>query len=104
MIVRRLFVALLIGIALLLPTQALAAQRYSAVVAYGYVAMFDTEDAAQAHCPKDVVVWLNTRTGIRHEKGMQWSRRQLRCRCPLRVWRPTRCRTPLRAATPQVPP
>jgi hypothetical protein len=36
------------------------------------LAMFSTEDAAQAHCPRDVVVWLNTRTGIFHEKGMRW--------------------------------
>jgi len=34
--------------------------------------MFDTEQAAQAHCPSDVVVWLNTRSGIWHEKGMRW--------------------------------
>ena len=36
------------------------------------LAMFDTEAAAQAHCPRDVVVWLNTNTGIYHEKGMRW--------------------------------
>jgi hypothetical protein len=35
-------------------------------------AMFDTEDAAQKHCPKDVVVWLNTSSGVYHEKGMRW--------------------------------
>ena len=34
--------------------------------------MFPTEAAAQAHCPKDEVVWLNTRSGIWHEKGMRW--------------------------------
>ena len=36
------------------------------------LALFATEDAAQAHCPKDEVVWLNTNTGIYHEKGMRW--------------------------------
>lgn len=36
------------------------------------IPMFDTEAAAQAHCPSDTVVWLNTRTGIYHEKGMRW--------------------------------
>src|SRR5260370_35401444 len=41
-------------------------------VAYGRLAMFDTEVAAQRHCPSDVVVWLNTKTGIYHEKGMRW--------------------------------
>jgi hypothetical protein len=44
----------------------------SYVIAYGTVAMFDTEAAAQTHCPSDVVVWLNTKTGIWHEKGMRW--------------------------------
>jgi hypothetical protein len=34
--------------------------------------MFTTEDAPQAHCPRDTVVWLNTKTGIWHEKGMRW--------------------------------
>ena len=42
------------------------------LVAYGHVAMFDSEAAAQRHCPSDQVVWLNTRTGIYHEKGMRW--------------------------------
>lgn len=42
------------------------------LVAYGQVAMFDTESTAQRHCPSDQVVWLNTRTGIYHEKGMRW--------------------------------
>jgi hypothetical protein len=36
------------------------------------LAQFDTEAAAQAHCPSDVVVWLNTSSGIYHEKGMRW--------------------------------
>jgi hypothetical protein len=34
--------------------------------------MFDTEAGAQAHCPRDVVVWLNTNSGVYHEKGMRW--------------------------------
>jgi hypothetical protein len=42
------------------------------VVAYGTLAAFTTEGAAQAHCPHDAVVWLNTRTGIWHERGMRW--------------------------------
>lgn len=42
------------------------------LVAYVQIAMFSSESAAQAHCPRDVVVWLNTKTGIWHEKGMRW--------------------------------
>lgn len=34
--------------------------------------MFDTESAAQKHCPRDEVVWLNIPSGIYHEKGMRW--------------------------------
>jgi hypothetical protein len=41
-------------------------------LASAHLALFNTEAAAQAHCPRDEVVWLNTRTGIYHEKGMRW--------------------------------
>jgi hypothetical protein len=34
--------------------------------------LFPTEAAAQKHCPHDEVVWLNTNSGIYHEKGMRW--------------------------------
>ncbi len=34
--------------------------------------LYATEQAAQAHCPKDVVVWLNTKTGVYHFKGQRW--------------------------------
>ncbi len=34
--------------------------------------MFSAESGAQAHCPKDTVVWLNTNSGIHDEKGMRW--------------------------------
>ncbi|HEX3463042.1 MAG TPA: hypothetical protein VHS78_03180 [Candidatus Elarobacter sp.] len=30
---------------------------------------FDTESGAQAHCPSDVVVWLNTNSRVYHLKG-----------------------------------
>ena len=33
---------------------------------------FPTEQQAQQHCPKDVVVWLNLPTGIYHMKGERW--------------------------------
>jgi hypothetical protein len=35
----------------------------------GQPAGFDTESAAQAHCPSDAVVWLNTKTKVYHDKG-----------------------------------
>ena len=44
----------------------------SAPVATGSLQLFASESAAQAHCPRDVVVWLNTNSGIYHEKGMRW--------------------------------
>jgi hypothetical protein len=34
--------------------------------------LFSTESAAVAHCPKDVVVWLNIPSGIYHYKGERW--------------------------------
>jgi hypothetical protein len=34
--------------------------------------LFETEIAAQKHCPKDIVVWLNLKTGIYHLKGERW--------------------------------
>jgi hypothetical protein len=42
------------------------------IVVAAQPAMFDTEAAAHAHCPRDIVVWLNTKSGIYHEKGMRW--------------------------------
>jgi hypothetical protein len=42
------------------------------IVAFAALAEFSRESEAQAHCPRDVVVWLNTQTGIWHEKGMRW--------------------------------
>lgn len=36
------------------------------------LAMFQSEAAAQAHCPRDEVVWLNIPSGIYHLKGMRW--------------------------------
>jgi hypothetical protein len=34
--------------------------------------MFSTEQAAQRHCARDTVVWLNTNSGIYHYKGQRW--------------------------------
>jgi hypothetical protein len=33
---------------------------------------FQREQTAQRHCPKDVVVWVNTRSGVYHFKGERW--------------------------------
>jgi hypothetical protein len=34
--------------------------------------LYQTQDAAQSACPKDVVVWLNTRSGVYHFQGERW--------------------------------
>lgn len=33
---------------------------------------FQSEQAAQRHCPDDTVVWLNLRSGVIHAKGQPW--------------------------------
>jgi hypothetical protein len=38
----------------------------------GRVQLFTVETEAQKYCPSDVVVWVNTPTGIYHLKGMRW--------------------------------
>ncbi len=43
-----------------------------AVVAQSLPPLFSTEDAAQAHCPHDTVVWLNIPSGIYHYRGERW--------------------------------
>jgi len=75
MSLRRLLVAGLLCAVLFSPTASQAGALIPAravLVAYGSLAMFTTEGSAQAHCPSDVVVWLNVSTGIWHEKGMRW--------------------------------
>ncbi len=72
LMIRRFFAALVLGVSLLV-SPALADQTAPAPkTAAGQLAEFDTESAAQQHCPKDTVVWLNTNSGIYHEKGMRW--------------------------------
>jgi hypothetical protein len=34
--------------------------------------LFPMERDARAHCPSDTIVWLNTNSGIYHEKGTRW--------------------------------
>jgi hypothetical protein len=60
----------------LLPIQGVHAATHSSqvtVVAQASLPpLFDTASAARAHCPKDVVVWLNIPSGIYHYKGERW--------------------------------
>jgi len=53
------------------PSPSTAAPRPAIVLAQ-IPRLFDAESAAQAHCPRDVVVWLNVPTGIYHYKGERW--------------------------------
>lgn len=66
-----LVASLTIAAVLFTPTPSAVLAAPSQIVAYAAIPMFATE-AAQSHCPRDTVVWLNTKTGIWHEKGMRW--------------------------------
>jgi hypothetical protein len=41
-------------------------------VSAGAMEEFSSDTAAQRHCPRDTVVWLNTNSGIYHYAGMRW--------------------------------
>lgn len=71
---RRIAVALISASLLFSPTIASANHKTTAQapVTAGSLQLFSAETAAQKHCPKDEVVWLNTNSGIYHEKGMRW--------------------------------
>ena len=61
---RRLLIALLVGfLVFATPPSGEAA---------GQLSLFQTEEAAQQHCPRDVVVWLNLPSGIYHFKSQRW--------------------------------
>jgi hypothetical protein len=67
--------AVLSATVLFSPAAAFAARHKTvtqAPVTSGSLQLFESESAAQRHCPRDVVVWLNTNSGIYHEKGMRW--------------------------------
>ncbi len=69
------FAAALLAFAMLLPTHGFASPTPIAqaiVVSQALPPVFETEDAAQTHCPRDVVVWLNVPSGIYHYKGERW--------------------------------
>jgi hypothetical protein len=75
MVKRFALAAALFAFAGLLPCHGIAASvpaAQAAVVAQSLPPVFSTESAAQAHCPKDVVVWLNIPSGIYHYKGERW--------------------------------
>jgi hypothetical protein len=71
--IRRFLASIILALSLLI-VPAFAAQHSpkTAVVSSSALAQFESENAAQRHCPKDTVVWLNTNSGIYHEKGMRW--------------------------------
>ncbi len=74
-LLRQLCAAFISAAFLLAPVTASAKRPKTvtqAPVVTGSLQLFASESAAQAHCPKDQVVWLNTNSGIYHEKGMRW--------------------------------
>ncbi len=74
--VKRITTALLAVALFAGPAPSLAARHHHKVaqapVSSGSLQLFEAESAAQRHCPSDTVVWLNTNSGIYHEKGMRW--------------------------------
>jgi hypothetical protein len=67
-----LTIALLAFASALFPASSSAAPPSSPFVAVAALHYFATEDTAQQHCPRDVVVWLNIPSGIYHYKGERW--------------------------------
>jgi len=72
----RLASAALLLIAMMTSPSASFASKHrttaTAPVTAGDLQLFSSEASAQRHCPKDEVVWLNTNSGIYHEKGMRY--------------------------------
>jgi hypothetical protein len=69
---RRFVLTLILAMSLVFSPALATSHTPKTPAASGQLAMFDTESAAQSHCPTDTVVWLNTSSGIYHEKGMRW--------------------------------
>jgi hypothetical protein len=68
-----LILAALIAAALIFSaSQSIASPGTSFIAQASMPLPFATEDAAQTHCPRDVVVWLNIPSGIYHYKGERW--------------------------------
>jgi hypothetical protein len=51
---------------------ALAVVTLAAAPVVAAVALFQSETEAKQHCPADIVVWVNTPTGVYHLKGQRW--------------------------------
>lgn len=49
-----------------------SSQAAPAFAAEPSASLFKTEATAQQHCPKDTVVWLNTKSGVYYFKGQRW--------------------------------
>lgn len=60
--------AIFLALSLGLPSVSLASRH----VDTSAVPQFKTEQAAQHHCPRDTVVWLNTYSGIWHYKSAKY--------------------------------
>ena len=61
---RRVSIWLIVGVLALTPVLGLALADNAQ--------LFGAEIEAQKHCPADIVVWVNTPTGIYHFKGVRW--------------------------------
>ena len=75
MLKRLAFAAALFVFVGLVPTYGTASPGPTAqvvFVAQAFPSLFSTQESAQAHCPRDVVVWLNIPSGIYHYKGERW--------------------------------
>ncbi len=71
----RILAAILMSSLLFAPLPTIAKKHHAvttAPVSSGSLQLFSSETAAHAYCPRDTVVWLNTNSGIYHEKGMRW--------------------------------
>jgi hypothetical protein len=70
--IRAIFASILLAAAIATGPAIASTPSAATIIVTAAPTMFDTEAAAQKHCPRDVVVWLNTPTGVYHEKGMRW--------------------------------
>ena len=68
----RRFLAGALAAAVLVASSFPAKYAAVAIAAASDLKMFPAETAAQTHCPRDVVAWLNIPTHVYHEKGMRW--------------------------------
>jgi hypothetical protein len=71
-VIKRVLAAAFIAALLFAVPHPSFATRSRSVVAAAAVTYFNAESAAQAHCPRDVVVWLNIPSGIYHFRGERW--------------------------------